>query len=207
MGKVRIMKVSKLKHIIREEILRELQYPKNKYIEVTDPNEIDELKDTLFKLIQTAYAPIGGHVKFKSPSDVLDPELTFWRVADVDDDPEVDVTLFGKETPHGTKISGMGHDGEIANIKNLLIKFNQILKTTGTYIEVSGPAYDSLVGKGGAPTVDDEETVMDILGPRRAGETTWHGEHPTDPSKKGNGWYTRTIGGGEHTKIMAGIPK
>ena len=76
------MKVSKLKHIIREEILRELQYPKNKYIEVTDPSEIDELKDTLFKLIQTAYAPIGGHVKFKSPSDVLDPGLKYWKVAE-----------------------------------------------------------------------------------------------------------------------------
>ena len=197
------MKVSKLKHIIREEILREIQYPKNKYIEVTDPGEIDELKDTLFKLIQTAYAPIGGHVKFKSPSDVLDPELTFWRVADIDDDPEVDVTLFGKETPHGTKISGMGHDGERANIKNLLTRFNQILKTSGTYIEVSGPAYASLVGKGGAPTVDDEETVRDILSGK---EIEWHGEHPTDPSKKDKGWYTRDIGGGKHTKIMAGIP-
>ena len=69
MGEVRMIKLIN--------ILKEITYPKNKYIEVTDPSEIDELKDTLFKLIQTAYAPIGGHVKFKSPSDVLDPELTF----------------------------------------------------------------------------------------------------------------------------------
>ena len=46
----------------------------------------------------------------------------------------------------------------------------------------------------------------DILGPKRAAEATWHGAHPTDPSKKGNGWYTRTIGGKKLTKTIAGIP-
>ena len=46
----------------------------------------------------------------------------------------------------------------------------------------------------------------DILGPKRSSETTWHGAHPTDPSKKGNGWYTRTIGGKKLTKTIAGIP-
>ena len=48
---------------------------------------------------------------------------------------------------------------------------------------------------------------MNILGPKRAAETTWHGAHPTDPSKKGNGWYTRTIGGKKLTKTIAGIPR
>jgi hypothetical protein len=97
----------------------------------------------------------------------------------------------------------MGHDGDRANIKNLLTYKSNLLKTPGHYVEVSGPAFDSFVGKGGVPTVDDEETVRDILSPR---EINWHGAHPTDSSKKGNGWYTRTIGGGEHTKIMVGMP-
>jgi len=185
------------------DILKEIDYPKGKYIQVTDPSELQGIQDQLFGLVQIAYAPIGGHVKFSSPSDVLDPNLTYWKVADIDDDPELDVTSFGKNTSHGVKHTGMGHDGDRANIKNLLTYKSNLLKTPGHYVEVSGPAFDSFVGKGGVPTVDDEETVRDILSPR---EINWHGAHPTDPSKKGNGWYTRTIGGGEHTKIMAGIP-
>jgi len=185
------------------DILKEIDYPKGKYIQVTDPSELQGIQDQLFDLIQNAYASIGGHVKFSSPSDVLDPNLTYWKVADIDADPELDVTSFGKNTSHGVKHTGMGHDGGRANIKNLLTYKSNLLKTPGHYIEVSGPAFDSFVGKGGVPIVDDEETVRDILSPR---EINWHGAHPTDPSKKGNGWYTRTIGGGEHTKIMAGMP-
>ena len=192
------MKLRELKNIIRE-----VAYPKNKYVQVTDKAELKSLQDRLFDLIQTAYSSIGGHVKFKSPSDVLDPELTYWKVADVDDDPEIDVTTFGKNTRYGVKHTGLGHDGERANIKNLLTHKSKLLNSPGNYVEVSGPAFDSFVGKGGAPTIDDEETVRSILAGK---ELEWHGKHPTDPSKKGEGWYTRVIGGGKHTKIMAGIP-
>ena len=112
------MKISELKNIIREEA-----YPKNKYVQVTDKAELKSISDKLFDLITTAYSSIGGHVKFKSPSDILDPELTYWKVADIDNDPEIDVTTFGKNTSHGIKHTGMGHDGDRANIKNLLTIF------------------------------------------------------------------------------------
>ena len=171
------MRLSELKNIIRE-----VAYPKNKYVQVTDKSELKSLQDQIFDLIQTAYSSIGGHVKFKSPSDVLDPELTYWKVADVDDDPEIDVTTFGKNTSKGIKHTGLGHDGERANIKNLLKYKTSLLKSPGNYVEVS---------------------VRDIL---KGKELEWHGKHPTDPSRKGEGWYTRVIGGKKLTKILAGIP-
>ena len=189
------------------DILLEREYPKGKYVQVTDPKELEDLQSQLFDLIQNAYASIGGHVKFKSPSDIMDPELTYWKVADIDSDPEIDVTTFGKNTKHGIKHTGLGHDGDGPNIKSLLKYKTDLLKTPGNYVEVSGDAFDSFVGYGGAPIVDDEEIVRNILGPRRSSETTWHGKHPTDPSKSGEGWYTRILGGGEHTKIMVGIPR
>ena len=192
------MRLSELKNIIRE-----VAYPKNKYVQVTDKSELKALQDQIFDLIQTAYSSIGGHVKFKSPSDVLDPELTYWKVADVDDDPEIDVTTFGKNTSKGIKHTGLGHDGERANIKNLLKYKTSLLNSPGNYVEVSGAAYDSFVGKVVAPTINDEETVRDIL---KGKELEWHGKHPTDPSRKGEGWYTRVIGGKKLTKILAGIP-
>jgi|TARA_R110002020_G_scaffold13311_3_gene48179 hypothetical protein len=189
------------------DILNEIDYPKGKYIQVTDSSELQDIQDQVFDLIQNAYASIGGHVKFKSPSDVLDPNLNYWKVADIDADPELDVASFGKNTNYGVKHTGMGHDGNKANIKSLLKHKTNLLKSPGNYVELSGPAHRAFVEIGGAPTVDNEETVMDILGPKRAAETTWHGAHPTDPSKKGNGWYTRTIGGKKLTKTIAGIPR
>ena len=177
-------------------------FPKNKYIEPTTSDK-EELKQTLFDLIQTAYAPIGGHLKFKSPDDIKDPDLKYWKMADIDADPEIDVVYFGKKTPFGIKHTGIGHDGEKANIKNLLIKKSAELKKSGNYVEVSKGAFDSFVGKGNVPIIDDEETVRNVLGDRRSKETTWHGEHPKG-TYPGNGWYTRKIGGKQVTKTLIG---
>ena len=192
----RYPKVQSIVKLIKED------YPKNKYI-TPSSSELDINKETLFNLIQTAYAPIGGHLKFKSPDDIKDPDLKFWRMADIDDDPDIDVVYFGKKTPFGVKHTGMGHDGDKANIKKLLIKKSAELKTPGNYVEVSKGAFDSFVGKGNVPIIDDEETVRKVLGDRRSKETTWYGKHPKG-TKPGNGWYTRKIGGKEVAKTMIG---
>ena len=97
------------------------EYPKGQYIPLGD-EEKQQAQQDLFDLISNAYASIGGHVKFRSPSDVMDSGLQFWRAADLDDDPELDVVYFGKVTPFGVKHTGIGHDGNRGNIKNLLIR-------------------------------------------------------------------------------------
>ena len=175
-------------------------YPKGVYIPLGDEEKQQAQKD-LFDLISNAYASIGGHVKFNEPSDVMDSELQFWRAADLDDDPELDVVYFGKVTPFGVKHTGIGHDGNRGNIKNLLIRKSRDLNNPGNYVEVSGAAFDSFVGKGRVPVIDDEETVRTIL---KGKELEWHGKHP-EGKKPGNGWYTRTIGGQKLTKTMAGV--
>ena len=137
-------------------------YPKGQYIPLDGDEKAQAQKD-LFDLIDNAYKSIGGHVKFKKPSDVMDPELQYWRAADLDDDPELDVVYFGKVTPYGVKHTGIGHDGERGNIKNLLIRKSGELKSPGNYVEVSGAAFDSFVGKGRVPAIEDEAKVRDIL--------------------------------------------
>ena len=138
------------------------EYPKGQYIPLGD-EEKQQAQQDLFDLISNAYASIGGHVKFRSPSDVMDSGLQFWRAADLDDDPELDVVYFGKVTPFGVKHTGIGHDGQRSNIKSLLIRKSGELNSPGNYIEVSGAAFDSFVSKGGVPTIDDEEKVRTIL--------------------------------------------
>ena len=174
-------------------------YPKGQYIPLDD-KEKQQAKQDLFDLIQNAYKSIGGHVKFKSPDDVMDSELQYWRAADLDDDPELDVVYFGKITPSGVKHTGIGHDGERGNIKNLLSRKSGELKSPGNYVEVSGAAFDSFVNKGGVPPAEDEDKVRTIL---KGKELEWHGKHPQG-TKPGNGWYTRTIGGKKLTKTLAG---
>ena len=181
-----------------KDLLAELQLPKDQYVSL-DSSDVEDAKEVLFDLIQTAYAPIGGHLNFKSPNDVLDPELDHWVAADIDADPEIDVTFFGRETPYGIKHTGMGHDGERENIKKLLITKTAELKKPGNYVELSGAAFDSFHGKGGVPIIDDEATVRKVL----QKDIEWHGAHPTG-TKPGNGWYTRTIGGKPVTKILVG---
>jgi len=174
-------------------------FPKGKYIPL-DGEEKKKAQQDLFDLIDNAYSSIGGHVKFKQPSDIMDPEVQYWRAADIDDDPELDVVYFGKKTPFGIKHTGIGHDGERANIKNLLIRKSGELKSPGNYVEISGAAFDSFVGKANVPVIDDEDKVRAIL---KGKELEWHGKHPQG-TKPGNGWYTRTIGGQKLTKTLAG---
>jgi hypothetical protein len=85
------------KMIKLKDIIKEFDYPKGKYV-TPSASDLEDVKQTLFDLISNAYAPIGGHVKFKSPDDVKDPDLTYWMVADIDADPEIDVVYFGNKT-------------------------------------------------------------------------------------------------------------
>lgn len=194
----------KLKDILKE-IDSVLNAPKGTYVQVDDPQEKKRLAQNLFDLIQNAYKDIGGHHDFKSPSDVMDPELEFWTASDIDSDPDVDVTMFGKKTPQGIKYTGIGHDGQKDNIKHMLKHRSAEMKKSGHYAEVSGDAFRVYVERGGVPVVEDEDTVRRVLGNKY--EIEWHGKHPTDPSKKGNGWYSRMSGGGKKfTKTLIGVP-
>jgi len=181
-----------------KDLLSELELPKGKYV-APSRDDLEDIKQVLFDLIQNAYAPIGGHLKIKSPDDITDPDLSYWKVADIDGDPEIDVTYFGKKTPLGVKHTGIGHDGTHAKIKNLLIQKTKELKLPGHYVELSGSAFDSFHKRGGVPTIDDEATVRKVL----KKDIEWHGAHPKG-AKPGDGWYTRKIGSTPVTKILVG---
>jgi hypothetical protein len=118
------------------------KYPKGKYIPL-EGEELAQAKQDLYDLIQNAYSSIGGHLKINSPDDILDPSTNYWRAADIDEDPELDVVYFGKVTPHGTKHTGIGHDGVRSNIKNLLIRKSKELGEPGNYVELSGASFNS----------------------------------------------------------------
>jgi len=149
----------------------------------------------------------GGHIKItgKGP-DSLD-RYRVWHVADIDDDPQIDVAIFGKGE-FGVKSAGVGHDGTKESIAVYKNKSADMRKTPGWWGEVSSKAAYAML-KRGAPAVEDKSTVDKLL----AGDKyEWHGEHPDEDApdlfKKYKGWYTKDFGpGGKHTKIISGIPE
>jgi len=155
-------------------------------------SEVQDDKDELFKMIDNAYAPLGGHPNVKSSDDVKSA-ADGYEVIDLDDDPEDDAVIMTKKRAGGTKLVGMGHDGSKPARSAAVAKTVSSLNKNGYYIEVSGKILDILKAKGVA-VVDDEETVKKAL---KGKEIVWHGD----------GSYDRVIGGEKHRKVMMGKPK
>lgn len=169
-----------------------------------DPKKHKELDDEFYDLIQTAYAAIGGHAKINKPEDVFkDKDWNYWQGSDIHNSPDLDIIIWGQKTKYGIKFSGVGHDGSKDAKKTYLNSRMKQLHQPGFYGEISGKLADILIGDKGVPTVDNEADVEKVLGKK----VEWSGEHPTDPNMPGKGWYTRTIGGKKHPKILVGKPK
>lgn len=154
--------------------------------------EVEDEKEELFKLIDLAYAPLGGHPNVTKPGDIKNAGDGY-EVIDLDDDPENDATIVTKNRPGGTKLVGMGHDGSSAAKSAAVSKTVSSLNKNGYYIEVSGKILDILKAKGVA-IVDDEATVRAAL---KGKEIKWHGD----------GSYDRYLGDKMHRKVMMGKPK
>ena len=174
-----------------------------------DPR-MEEVQEDLYSMITDTYAGIGGHVKITSPASLS--RYQYWVVADIDEDAEIDVALFGKPE-FGAKMGGAANDGSAAAASAYKAKSSE-LRSGGSvggvgnwWGEVSGkPAYAML--SRGASAIEDEQEVARLL----AGDDyEFHGEHP-DPNapemfKRVKGWYTKNFGGSSHTKIILGNPQ
>ena len=153
--------------------------------------EIEDDKEELFKMIDKAYAPLGGHPNVTKPDDIKTAGDNY-SVIQLDDDPEDDATVTYKNRAGGKKLVAMGHDGSKPARSAAVSKTVSDLNKSGYYIEVSGTLLDILKYKGVA-IVNDEETVRKAL---KGKEIVWHGD----------GSYDRKLGGKTHRKVMMGKP-
>ena len=151
----------------------------------------------LFDLINTAYGPIGGHLKLQKPGD-LPGKYTDWIAVDIDDDPEPDAVRFAK----GQKMAGSGHDGTRAAIDAYLAKTAELLNQEGFYGEMSKGIAHIMIKYHNVPYVPNHEDVEKVLGKT----VEWIGEHPEGKYPGYNGWYCRDINSCREMKIMVGRP-
>ena len=190
---------------VHTDVSGELLNPKKgKWLQI-NPSKYPELSGEFFGLIDIAYSSVGGHVKIQSPNDVFaDPDWTFWKGVDIHGSPDLDLIVWGQHTKYGIKYSGVGHDGEKASTKEYLNDKAKSLLKKGFYGEVSGVLADIMMDKYGVPSVDNKEDVKKLL---KGKDIEWHGKDPNNSNRSGKGWYTRSLGGSSHTKIMIGKPK
>jgi hypothetical protein len=161
----------------------------------------DENAEFIKSLIDIAYAPIGGHLKFKTADDVRNTDVDVWKGIDLDNEPDLDLIVFGRDTKYGIKWTGVGHDGSKQAKSEYVNKRMADLKTRGNYLEASGNIAKIIMSRINVNIVDDKEKIEKVLDR----DVIFLGEHP-DKAMPGNGWYTRIIGGVPVTKIMLGKP-
>ena len=179
-----------IKYLSHNPLVEDL--PKNKWVDLS-PEELEQYKDDIFGLIQTAYSYIGGHSNYKSANDITGAEGDAdYEVIDLDDDPHIDAVNVSKKSVGGTKFVATGHDNSSTAKRQVITHKIEKLKQPGFYIEVSGKIKDILVNAG-VPIVTDEDTIRKVLKGKEI-------------EMNDDGSYNRNIGGSMHTKVLLGKP-
>ena len=177
---------------LKNNILLQEEFPINKWVNLSD-KEKGEYADDIFNLINTAYAPIGGNINYKSAADVLGVEADAdYEVINIDDDPEIDAVSAYKKQPAGNKLAAIGHDGSPQAKSKIINHYADLLKKKGYYLEVSGKLKDILLAKG-APVVTDPEIIKKVLKGKEV-------------KMNDDGTYERYLAGEVRTKTLLGNP-
>jgi hypothetical protein len=186
------------------------ELPKGEWVLLSPGDPLrDAVQQDLYDLVAQTYSDIGGHVKISGAGDM--GRYPIWVVIDHDDDPDVDIGIFGKPVS-GTKSAGVGHDGSGASTSmykatSADIRSGGSIGGVGNWWgEVSGKAAYALLSRG-APAIEDEAQVRALMPGKKI---VWHGEHPDQNAdgmfKSVKGWYTKDFGAKSHTKIIIGNP-
>ncbi len=177
---------------LKNNILLQEEFHVGKWVNLSD-KEKEEYASDIFNLINTAYAPIGGNVNYKSAADVLGSEAdAYYEVINIDADPEPDALSAYKKQPAGNKLAAIGHDGSSEAKSKVINHYADLLKQKGYYLEVSGKLKDILLSKG-APVVTDPELIKKVLKGKEI-------------EMNDDGTYQRYLGGSLHTKTLLGNP-
>jgi hypothetical protein len=160
---------------------------------IADDNESD-----LVDIIKTSYEKVGGN-PYISKSGDISARYSDWVLMDTDEDPEVDVALFGKPAKSGIKLGAMATDGTSV-AKQAVLELQGQLYRNGWWAEVSDAPAHIAINKLKLFPIEDEEAVRELLGK----DIEWYGEHPEGKFPGTNGWYSRIIGGTPHIKTIVG---
>jgi hypothetical protein len=183
----------------------EITLPNRKFVKI--PTNVlgqnNDITKDIFDMIDKTYKNIGGYPDFKKSTDLPDNH-TDWFAADVDKDPDADITTFGKMKAGNFKLTGAASDGSEPAKAFLINKLGKLMKTSGNYAEASDALAHVLITRKQVPFVGDKESIQKLL-PGKS--FTFLGKHPTGKYPGYDGWYERDIAGKKLLKIILGNPK
>lgn len=158
-------------------------------------DERPELYGEVAEAMNIAYAPIGGHAKYKNADDLRgEGKHARYDLIDNDEDPYVDAAHIFQDTEHGFKSSVLGQDGSRTGRRAVVGHAVEAMNTPGHFMEASGPMA-AVLERNQVGVVESPEMIQRVL----AGKDIRM--HPD-----GGGVYTRTIGDEEHDKRIFGQP-
>ena len=186
-------------------IQEEVPLPNRKFVKIPTNllGQNNDITKDIFDMIDKTYRNIGGYPDFKKSTDLPDNH-TDWFAADVDKDPDADITTFGKTKAGNYKLTGAASDGSEPAKAFLINKLGKLMKTPGNYAEASDALAHVLMTRKNVPFVGDEESVQKLL-PGKS--FTFIGKHPDGKYPNYTGWSTRNISGKKLLKIILGNPK
>lgn len=173
-----------------------------RFVNLLDPSKKEQYADRVYELIQQSYAPIGGQHGdgFASPQDMID-KIPMWKL--VSRGGEIVAGAMYKDTS-GRKRVAVFTDGSQQGKAGLAdIMRNDFGRA---YFEVSGPSLRFMVKLLGEDFVrtyaKKPEQAEQILG-RELDPAQPSAELDSYPQLQ-NYFYSRSIGGQPHNKIMLG---
>ena len=186
-------------------VQEEVPLPNRKFVKIPTNllGQNNDITKDIFGMIDKTYRNIGGYPDFKKSTDLPDNH-TDWFAADMDKDPDADITTFGKAKAGNFKLTGAASDGSEPAKAFLINKLGKLMNTSGNYAEASDALAHVLITRKQVPFVGDEESIQKLL-PGKS--FTFLGKHPTGKYPGYDGWYERDIAGKKLLKIILGNPK
>jgi hypothetical protein len=154
--------------------------------------------EDMFNYYKSSYESEGLDMSVNSPQE-LQNDYKAVAMVDVDKDKKPDSFIVYKPTPYGNKIALLFTNKVPGSGKAAITKMLQLVSTTGWFLEASKKMED-ILSKSGVPVIDDEETIKNIIGSKKAATVRF----------KPNGYYERELGavpGKFITKRLYGIVK
>ena len=182
---------------------------KNILEELSAKNSWEDVKpevywEELIPLVQKAYAKSNMGSFVNNKRDTMDSD---WLAADLDDDPDLDATVFYRgprsdENWKNYKIRGIGHDNSKKAIDATLNKLKQMLSSGQYWVEASD-ALEHILYKLGAPFVRSEVNARRTFPGRKLRFI----KKKSDPEDFYSGRYKRYEGDREVIETIFGKPK
>ena len=177
-------------------------FPNNKPV-VLDSG-ISELPEeqivAVYELIQQAYGHVGMHGNIPDMHSLY--KYDYVVITDTDGDDRPNVAVLGETMRNGsTKLSVFATDSSPEAKGSLFDILKLTLLRKDTWAEIPRQ-FASFLHSRGVPMIEDQTTVMLLLGKRIfKGGFDWHGNHGKD---SGTGYYTRNFFGTDDTRAVMG---